>query len=144
MGLDMYLNAKKWIGYGNDEVAEKVAQVVESPFGPVKEVTVEAAYWRKANAIHQWFVENCQEGVDECQETWVSREHLERLRDICQQVVDEPSRARELLPPKAGFFFGSTDIDEYYLEDLAHTREVLDRILQADLKGWDFYYRSSW
>ena len=41
----------------------------ESPHGHIwpggQEVCV--AYWRKANAIHSWFVENCQDGVDECQ-----------------------------------------------------------------------------
>ena len=27
----------------------------------------EVAYWRKFNALHNWFVQNCQDGVDECQ-----------------------------------------------------------------------------
>ena len=31
----------------------------------ISHIIEEMIYWRKANAIHNWFVENCQEGVDE-------------------------------------------------------------------------------
>ena len=42
-------------------------------------LTKEIGYWRKANAVHSWFVENCQDGIDECQLSEVSREDLEDL-----------------------------------------------------------------
>jgi hypothetical protein len=38
-----------------------------------------------------------------------------------------PGVAKELLPTQAGFFFGSTDYDEYYYEDLVYTRDLLDK-----------------
>jgi hypothetical protein len=34
----------------------------------VKQIVEEVACWRKANAIHQWFVGNVQRGKDDCQE----------------------------------------------------------------------------
>lgn len=48
----------------------------------------EVAYWRKANAIHRWFVENVQNGKDDCGEYPVTRENLRSLVDLCQQVID--------------------------------------------------------
>lgn len=109
-------------------------------------VAITCAYWRKANAIHAWFVHNCQNDVDECEENDVSREHLEQLRSVCQEVLDDTSKAGALLPPQAGFFFGSTDIDEWYLEDLKLTIDQIDHCLKIadDLGDVQFSYRSSW
>lgn len=147
MGLDMYLNAKQYLSeYDSEEkvLGESIAESVKSPFGPVKEITVEAGYWRKANAIHKWFVDNCQRGVDECQETYVDREDLGKLLAVVNQVLDDNSLASELLPPQSGFFFGSTEIDEYYIEELKYTKELLEKILSSSDDKWEFYYRSSW
>lgn len=43
-------------------------------------------YWRKANMIHKWFVDNVQGGVDECQVTQVSKEQLLSLIHLCEEV----------------------------------------------------------
>jgi hypothetical protein len=104
--------------------------------------------WRKANQIHKWFVDNIQDGVDECQESFVEVEKLHKLRDLCEQVVNDPDRAAELLPTGGGFFFGSTDYNEWYHRDIKETLDWLNDFLLKDalnaMKGWDFYYRSSW
>ena len=51
----------------------------------------EIAYWRKANAIHGWFVRNCADGVDECQPIAVSREALNHLRnDVIVALAKKP------------------------------------------------------
>lgn len=48
----------------------------------------EVGYWRKANAIHRWFVENIQDGEDDCDyHREVTAEDLEELRDLCIEVV---------------------------------------------------------
>ena len=47
------------------------------------------AYWRKANAVHKWFVEAVQGGEDDCDfHDEVTRGVLERLRDICAKVIE--------------------------------------------------------
>ena len=38
-------------------------------------------YWRKANAVHNWFVDNVQDGNDGCKHYWVSKEDLQKLLD---------------------------------------------------------------
>jgi hypothetical protein len=47
----------------------------------------EVAYWRKANAIHRWFVYNVQNGIDECQLSPVTRQQLDELLEICYEVI---------------------------------------------------------
>jgi hypothetical protein len=154
MGLDQYLSAKKylspaeWRGESSKEQFDGVLKTVGAETFvrkefPSAEVSVSVGYWRKANAIHQWFVDNCADGEDNCQPTYVSREKLEELRDLVHETRAE--RDPDLLPPQGGFFFGSTDIDEYYWKDLDETQEVLDKILSnPKFEGWDFEYQASW
>jgi hypothetical protein len=148
MGLDMYLNAKKYISeHLEKELSDQINKIsIKGKFGRINYVTSEVIYWRKANAIHNWFVENCQNGIDECQETYIELEQLEALRFACTQVIQNPEKyAEELLPTCDGFFFGSTEMDSYYIEDLVATREALDRILDdPEARKWDYYYRASW
>lgn len=141
MGLDMYLDAKRF--YWIDSSAPKVNDL---PDGfPVRYVTVDAGYWRKANAIHQWFVDNVQEGMDNCGRYEVSREKLQELVDICKQVLADPSKAGELLPTAEGFFFGSTDYDEGYKDDLQLTITQIEKALtKLPEDEWTFEYQSSW
>ena len=47
------------------------------------------ASWRKANHIHKWFVDNIQDGIDNCGTYEVTKEQLEELLDICKEVVDK-------------------------------------------------------
>lgn len=149
MGLDMYLKGKRYLRtYATDSDDAKIANEISQHFpelGDVKvqQVEAEVGYWRKANAIHNWFVKNCQEGVDECQETWLQRDDLKKLLDTVTQVLENRELAGELLPPQAGFFFGSTDVDDYYFEDLEYTKKMIERVLALG-DEWDFYYRASW
>ena len=150
MGLDMYLTAKRYLSKYNPEDAKlrELVSAIDFGFsGKVEQVTFEAMYWRKANAIHNWFVREEQEGVDNCAEYNVSTEALAELRDICNKVLVDPSKADELLPPQSGFFFGSTDVDEWYLEQLKYTVDRLDVLLelpQVKDRKINFYYSSSW
>ncbi len=40
----------------------------------------DCGYWRKANGIHAWFVQNVQEGEDDCKEYYVSQSKLEKYK----------------------------------------------------------------
>ena len=154
MGLDMYLSAKRYMSkYFDPADTQKIDQVndifgvegIEDGDYGAQEVTFRVGYWRKANAIHAWFVQNCQEGRDECQETWVGREQLQALVEVCKQVLANKKKAAELLPSASGFFFGSTEYDEWYYQDVEYTVTRLEKVL-ADpaLQKCDFYYQSSW
>jgi hypothetical protein len=141
----MYLNAKRFLWHSEDALAGKVGEVFpELGDARVKEITAELMYWRKSNAIHKWFVDNVQDGVDECQESWLERKHIEALLAVINEVLVDRKKAMTLLPPQSGFFFGSKDVDDWYWEDLARTKERLEDILSKEWTGWDFYYRASW
>lgn len=162
MGLDMYLRASQYVsGWrhdgGNEEGSQYNRMLDEfklphdiCPGSPSITVNVTVAYWRKANQIHKWFVDNCQDGKDECQESYVERKKLTELRDLCKKLLDSPPEkfntlAEELLPPEKGFFFGSTEIDEWYKEDLKQTVDQLTSILGNEkLKDFSFIYHASW
>jgi hypothetical protein len=152
MGLDMYLDARRFMwafddGTGKDaEMVRKIREAVpELGDMRLQYVTAEAAYWRKANAVHDWFVKNVQDGKDDCGYYDVDREQLEELANICDQVLQDPEQASELLPTASGFFFGSTNYDEWYRRNVEYTRDRLRDILgREELNGWDFQYHSSW
>lgn len=154
MGLDMYLSAKKyysgaeWRPEQNKkefrELLDKagVAQYLTTDF-PGVQLEVSVGYWRKVNSVHQWFVDNCQDGVDDCRSTYVDRAKLNELKSLCEKVVLQPAIAGEELPNQDGFFFGSTEYDEYYFHDIKETVKILEKALQMP-EEWEFYYQSSW
>ena len=149
MGLDMYLTAKRYLStYDNKHklVAEKIGNMPELKNGlmRVKEVSCELMYWRKANAIHRWFVENVQNDNDDCKSYYVPSEKLIELREMCVEALRNREKAADLLPTQEGFFFGSTEIDEAYFEDMADTMFGLENVEQLDKDGWEFFYCSSW
>ena len=113
---------------------------------PWYRIAEEVGYWRKANAIHKWFVDNVQDGEDDCDfHREVTREDLEELRDVCHEVLCDPDLAEELLPTQGGFFFGSLGYDEWYERDLRETIAIIDKVLETtDFETQMVYYRSSW
>ncbi len=152
MGLDSYLYKKNYIrteDFYNEEfrneVIVKTGGEIDTKIKPkrIRYIVEEVAYWRKANQIHNWFVTNVQNGVDECQSSYVSREKLEELLDVCKKVTEDNSLAESLLPSASGFFFGGTDYDEWYFRDVANTIQFLEEIL-SDESADDFEYNASW
>lgn len=149
MGLDMYLSRRIFIGaqYEHNEVAGTIDLSITGKkftihLNKVSEIIEHVHSWRKANAIHKWFVDNVQNGEDDCREYAVGRKQLQELLTILKIVDEDNTKAEELLPTASGFFFGSTDIDGYYFLMIKETIEMLEREL-ADDRG-EFYYQSSW
>ena len=151
MGLDSYLYKKTFIWSGDwmdegqkMEVTVKKGGAVDTSIKSkrIKYVVEEMGYWRKANHIHNWFVDNVQDGADNCGEFYVDRNDLKNLLEACQRVLINPSEAKELLPTASGFFFGGTDYDEYYFDSVKETISILEECL-LDEEAY-FYYTSSW
>jgi hypothetical protein len=150
MGLDMYLDKRTYVKQW-DHIEETKQYKVEVTRGgeptnidpkKVKYIIEEAGYWRKANAIHKWFVDNCQDGVDDCRDAYVEFNQLQILLDLCRIVIIDKSKAEQLLPSTSGFFFGNTEYDEWYYNDIQNTIEILEKALED--KDGEYYYSSSW
>lgn len=139
-------------------------------------IFTEIAYWRKANEIHNYFVEYAQHGVDDCGTYDVSKKQLEDLLYKCKEVkriavlekskvvngytfqngkeipmyedcevIANEDEVAAILPTRSGFFFGSTDYDKYYMEDINYTIDVLERVLaETDFDTEAVCYHSSW
>lgn len=133
----------------------------------------DVAYWRKQNHIHQWFVDNVQGGEDDCKDYYVDYEKVEELVSLCKKVLEgiktnkpipedtenweaweelkvtDSKIADELLPTQAGFFFGGTEYDNWYVMGLVETIKQLEPLLEKGDDGYykhpgDLYYRASW
>lgn len=198
MGLDMFLYAVPIIKgkrlrqiikednklYDkNHTVAEEFKPYVIRQTYPQHRDTLleEVGYWRKANQIHRWFVDNIQYGVDNQGHYHVTEKKLEKLLKVCLEVksifdkatatkgmvgvgngfIDSEwvtvysegtvykdidiERINELLPTQSGFFFGSTEIDDWYLADIIDTIKILENVLtKTDFNKTRIYYTCSW
>lgn len=149
MGLDMYLNRKQHVRDWDHTPEKKRANAkVEIRGKQIKTnkliyLEFEGMYWRKANHIHQWFVDNIQDGNDDCRVYYVPIEKLTELRDLCLYVSKDNKKAEELLPTQSGFFFGGTEYDEYYFDSLAETYKTLNTLIKNYPED-EYYYQSSW
>lgn len=140
MGLDMYLEGEKYL-FSRGKDREVSALLPEFGGLPVKKVRAEVAYWRKANQIHSWFVQHVQNGVDDCGDYYVDRKQLKALRALCKKALN--SKDASLLEPAEGFFFGSTNIDDWYWDNLKETVKQLNKALKLP-EDISLYYHSSW
>ena len=153
MGLDQYLYAKKYTSestiFNKVEIFNQLKETIGTDVAfltkktPSISVEMKVGYWRKSNQIHQYFVDNCQGGEDDCRISYVDRDKLVELLDLCKQVLVDHSKAEDLLPSQSGFFFGNTEYNEWYYSDLTDTVEILDNALKMG-DDWSFYYQSSW
>ena len=93
-----------------DDKISKADQIVLTPHpkeaARLLNIEVQLMYWRKANAIHKWFVDNVQKGTDDCGTYEVSTDKLKELLDIINEILSDKSKAKSLLPTTNGFFFG--------------------------------------
>ena len=137
----------KKVDFYPQELAEFGKEVDDRNFMS-KETKYQVGYWRKANAIHSWFVENCAEGVDNCRDIYVSKKMAQKLLDNCNEVLADKSLAKDQLPTQSGFFFGSQDYDDWYFEEIAYTKHILEKVLaflETDKgKEYGIVYCASW
>ena len=151
MGLDMYLTRKKYVkNWSHDSTEERFQGVAFKGNQPIDlskltYLEFESVTWKKMNAIHNWFVENVQNGTDDCGTHYVTHDQLKELvltiETVLQKKDDEEALA--LLPPSEGFFFGSTEIDDYYWHELTETRWKLLEDMDANPND-EYYYHASW
>lgn len=137
---------KDWTGLNYTSLPDTTELVKAIEKFPINTPIEEVAYWRKANAIHKWFVDNIQGGVDDCDEHLpVTKNDLENLLDLCKKVMENHNLASELLPAMPGFFFGKCDYDEYYFDKIEETMGICNKLIDTfDFDNYDLFYCSSW
>lgn len=154
MGLDMYLSLEK--SEASDEAIATEGKIIKTAGKCWVNKSWCVGYWRKANQVHKWFVDNVGDGVDECQKMYCSLDDIKTLHKICIDIISEPSiaeaRAKELLPTSEGFFFGPTEYGEWYWDDIKNTIEITEAVIEfleaeekkEDGARWGIIYQASW
>lgn len=86
----MFLTRHQHATPEQEEALREIAKDDPRVFAPVKATVISdnIGYWRKANHIHGWFVDNVQNGEDDCQEHLVSREDLQKLQKSVEAVLN--------------------------------------------------------
>jgi predicted nuclease with TOPRIM domain len=100
-------------------------------------------YWRKDYVIHSWFVNNIQNGVDNCGIYYVSKEKLQELHDTIFSLLKKKKNKKGMVK-EVMEKLGSTEIDSYCWEDLEETKSELKKILDRKDDMAEYYYHASW
>lgn len=133
MGLDQYIFKSKDINNKNE---------------------CEIAYFRKVNPLHGWILrKTCSDPKSNCEYIEINKEMMIELSNLLGQVLDKKNNegiekainfAWSNYPVMSGFFFGSSEYDGDYFDDVKYTKDKIDEIISE----WDdeskYYYYSWW
>lgn len=170
MGLDMYLYGERYISksYSDDPVrAASALHMTLDELGILDDDSIDKdhingfsakvvlGYWRKAWPIHMWFVQNVQNGVDDCGEYRVQTDVLQELFSDCTAVLSakaDPDIAHDTawayIPPSENLESNTLEDpneEEYYYYHITRTAKILKHLLtDKKFADYDFYYSSSW
>ena len=101
-------------------------------------------YFRKANALQGYFERNY--GTENLIKHEVFDYSIEELKEYTDYILEKPediSYIKENFPPTEGFFYGSTEIDEWYFEEVKQVSKVVNEILKTDRVA-AIYYMCWW
>jgi hypothetical protein len=179
MGLDMYLYKKTYVKNWEHTPKETKFSITIKRGGKkfegiktdrISEITESVGYWRKFNALHNWFVQELADGVDDCKEIYFDESKMKEILGILikvKSILDgspkkkvqvhtgwangketyeegeayDTDEVEELLPTTSGFFFGGTEYDEWYYGQVFNTIKMFEELLE---EGGEFYYQASW
>ena len=125
MGLDMFLYKRR-----------------KNSKGAKQKEREEICYWRKANAILNWFDHNLdsvrnqggednsslsREGVRNVTYYTVKKEEYQKLLDDCKKLLENKTYIPADMLPTSGFFFGSGSVDEWFWKSIEHTVTELEK-----------------
>ena len=103
-------------------------------------------YFRKVNFLVYYFKEL---GFDVENQTplYITKEQVEELKNRCEKVLNNHTLAKDLLPTMKGFFFGSTEYDENYYNDVKQVLQYCETTLLPmfdELDNREGIYFNTW
>ena len=168
MGLDMYFSRRTYVGklkntkdsdgnwserdVNNMELKFDDADLSHINLKNVRYIEEVFGEFRKFNALHAYVVDNFASGVDDCQMIYLGIDDLIQIQEVLCLVKESLSIgdkviAEQTLPPQEGFFFGSTEIDNWYEQDVKEAVEVFNKIIEEhSIVGHNasYSYQASW
>lgn len=100
------------------------------------------AYFRKVNFLFAYY-----ESKGKLQNEWYAITDADDIDDLisrCEQVLKDHGLATALLPTQSGFFFGSTDYDEWYFSDVKDCLRQMKKYRKLLKDGVTGYVIFSW
>ncbi len=149
MGLDMTLEKRTYVKNWSHMKPDALHTVAIS--GPqaatikpprISHIIEEVAVWRKANAIHKWFVDNVQEGNDDCKDYYVSTEQLTKLLQLCDHVLAVSKLKKGKIQNGTRYANGVESPvmeDGEYVEDPTMAKQLLPTNIDGCFFGSDQY-----
>lgn len=157
MGLDMYLSVRRSLCLKKGKLTVNLDDkrgyadgLAWDDFGVSNRITFEqnVCYWRKANSVHRWFVENCSSDgkTDDCEPCNVSVESLRDLHNICKRIVYMVSERKTCLKlnPKIKKMLAENEKtkDEKYDTYFKFDKNNLPRMLNSHIGFYDLNNKS--
>lgn len=99
-------------------------------------------YFRKVNFLFAYFSNNGSM-VDDCYSI-VSVSDIKDIIQRCESVLKDHNLAEKLLPTQDGFFFGSTEYDKWYFEDVRDCKKQFSAFLKRLGKHDNIFAVFSW
>ena len=142
----------EWPGVGKANTLDEVMRIVREIYKEGEEdhwglldyegerVRRDRFYFRKVNCIYGYCADN--ELIEDGEVAMLDHEHmldiLKRAKEILSQPTEKKklAKGKELLPTQGGFFFGSTDYDKWYIEDIAEVAKKFEDMIAE----WDDAY----
>jgi hypothetical protein len=152
MGLDSYLYKKTYVqNWENNSPDSKIKPE------RISYIVEDVGYWRKFNALHNYIVENFADGRDDYQHIGLTEGGLRNILDTLKQAKyildsdasdeEKSDKLSDVFPTAEGFFFGSTDYEDYYAECVDNAILLLSDLIDEcddDNYSYSFYYQASW
>lgn len=101
--------------------------------GPESIVEAREYSFRKVNALQGYFEDNFEE-IQNGEEFYFDEEHILKLKKVTDWILknkDDKDYISKYLPPADGFFYGSSDVDEWYFQDVEHINKVMREIMST-------------
>ena len=143
------------------EESEKIDDEIRKHYGVDREYGAYSGYWRKFNALHGYICDTFADGVDECQVIPLTKANLKKILSVLKKtkkILDKHFEKDEKgaysftgnvkdipLQPRGGFFFGGTEIDEWYQDDVDESVKFFSNLVDTfDSRNEVCYYQASW
>ena len=100
-------------------------------------------YFRKHNYLMAWVEQTTGSAIENCADIDLTKGQLESLLSSIDEVLADHGKAPWLLPTQEGFFFGSTEYDEWYFKNLENARSQLTGMV-ADMGDDELATFNAW
>lgn len=153
MGLDQYISAHIYVPLKKIEDAIAGTPAIAKRLnteGHGAVVRVQIAQFRKFNALHGYIKKRVGE-IENLQEVPIN-DLIDEMYEDCKLILatkdskDGNADAIQRMPPTEGFFFGSTEVDRWYYNDMKELHDLLSDLIKISEMNDStaFSYRAWW